>query len=295
MRGLGFFIASIFLLSLGNGVAYSMRVPWLALVFHWGIRCWIAWDALNCAREYIPPLEEMQCRVSASIGQRRRWAAYRTVGAALWLGVAGLLLWWASGIFSGAIESWASGRNCRDIVFWGVLFTGLSAAAAIHAVRGMARVRLYLRGRGRPFAPDLEREISSVCSGAIAAAVCGLFYVLFVPKFQGLAAGADRGATLGNLGAMRSALSIYYGDTEGNYPFHISELTRDGRYLSSIPKAKIRAKGRVHKDSNRVRYGKSPTDEGGWLYNNESTDPNYGTLIVNCTHTDYRGNVWSTY
>lgn len=42
----------------------------------------------------------------------------------------------------------------------------------------------------------------------------------------------------GNLGAIRSALSIYYGDNEGFYPTKFESLTVAGKYLPAIPLAK---------------------------------------------------------
>ncbi|MBI3552599.1 MAG: hypothetical protein HY077_18075, partial [Elusimicrobia bacterium] len=36
-------------------------------------------------------------------------------------------------------------------------------------------------------------------------------------------------------------------------------------------------------------------DGAGWVYNNTITDPNLGTLWVNCTHTDTKGTTWTTY
>ncbi len=37
------------------------------------------------------------------------------------------------------------------------------------------------------------------------------------------------------------------------------------------------------------------TDAGGWSYVNAPGDGNFGTLWVNCTHTDTRGGVWTVY
>lgn len=38
-----------------------------------------------------------------------------------------------------------------------------------------------------------------------------------------------------NLGALRSALSLYYGDLEGQYPEDITALTVGGKSLTTIP------------------------------------------------------------
>lgn len=96
----------------------------------------------------------------------------------------------------------------------------------------------------------------------------------------------------GNLGAIRSALSIYYGDPEGQYPDDIAALTIGGKYLTSIP-----AVGPLdnHPASSKARLGSQLTDEGGWLYNNSAKDANVGVVMINCTHTDVKGTVWASY
>lgn len=95
-----------------------------------------------------------------------------------------------------------------------------------------------------------------------------------------------------NLGSIRSALSIYYGDLEGQYPEDISALTIGGKWLTSIP-----AVGPLgnHPASSKARLGTQLTDEGGWLYNNVAKDANVGNVMINCTHTDVKGSVWASY
>src|SRR5689334_3075254 len=39
----------------------------------------------------------------------------------------------------------------------------------------------------------------------------------------------------------------------------------------------------------------SSTDSGGWLYHNDRSDPQFGTVQANCTHEDIRGIPWLTY
>ena len=38
-----------------------------------------------------------------------------------------------------------------------------------------------------------------------------------------------------------------------------------------------------------------PVNAGGWLYNNIVGDAGFGAVSVNCTHTDTKGSVWSSY
>jgi hypothetical protein len=37
------------------------------------------------------------------------------------------------------------------------------------------------------------------------------------------------------------------------------------------------------------------TDGGGWAYNNVTTDSNLGNMVINCTHTDTKGSIWTGY
>lgn len=94
------------------------------------------------------------------------------------------------------------------------------------------------------------------------------------------------------LGAIRSALSIYYGDMEGQYPQDLASLTIGGKYLAAIPKV---GPADLHPVSSDARYGITPTDEGGWLYNNDPASVNAGNVMINCTHTDAKGSVWTGY
>ena len=59
----------------------------------------------------------------------------------------------------------------------------------------------------------------------IVVAIIGILAAIAVPKFADLIRKSTEGASKGNLGSVRSALSIYYGDMEGQYPSSISGLT----------------------------------------------------------------------
>lgn len=113
-----------------------------------------------------------------------------------------------------------------------------------------------------------------------------------VSKFSELIRKAAEGAAKGNMGMIRSSLSIYYGDMEGQYPSDLASLTVSHKYLAIVPMAKV---PNFHPDSTAVRAGKTPDDKGGWVYNNIAGDPNLGTVFVNCTHTDTRGTTWTSY
>lgn len=98
----------------------------------------------------------------------------------------------------------------------------------------------------------------------------------------------------GNLGAIRSALSIYYGDMEGVYPADLRSLTVDGKYLSSIPEVAARPR---HAATSEIEHypARVPGDTGKWGYANDPAHEDFGKLWVDCTHTDTKGLLWTSY
>ncbi|MEK9145371.1 MAG: prepilin-type N-terminal cleavage/methylation domain-containing protein, partial [Elusimicrobiota bacterium] len=52
----------------------------------------------------------------------------------------------------------------------------------------------------------------------IVVAILGILAAVAIPKMAGLISRSQEGATKGNLGAVRSSLSIYYADNGGIYP-----------------------------------------------------------------------------
>jgi prepilin-type N-terminal cleavage/methylation domain-containing protein len=127
----------------------------------------------------------------------------------------------------------------------------------------------------------------------IVVAIIGILAAIAIPKFADLIRKSNEGATRGNLGAVRSALSIYYGDMEGQYPDDANALTVNQKYLRAIPTAKMPP---FHSDANSVSLMSGQTgDGGGWGYNNVVTDTALGTIWTRCTHTDTKSKQWSEY
>ena len=147
----------------------------------------------------------------------------------------------------------------------------------------------------------------------IVAAIIGVLAAIAIPKFANLARKSNEGATKGNLGSIRSALSIYYAEMEGNYPADLNSLTIGGKYLAVLPNA---IPANYHPGSSTVgtvtgNYitfmapGPPPgpvtmcsvvgADNPGWAQVGVSCN-NFSNLIsVNCTHTDTKGTTWSSY
>jgi len=130
----------------------------------------------------------------------------------------------------------------------------------------------------------------------IVVAIIGILAAIAIPKFASLIRQSGEGASKGNLGAIRSSLSIYYGDMDGSYPSSLSGLTIAGKYLSVVPVAKTPS---YHPDSSTESDGTIVVDEtlnvGGWAYDNATDDANLGNMMIACTHTDTKGTVWSSY
>ena len=130
----------------------------------------------------------------------------------------------------------------------------------------------------------------------IVVAIIGILAAIAIPKFAELIRKSGEGAAKGNLGAIRSALSIYYGDMEGVYPAQIAGLTVAGKYLATVPVAKTPS---YHGDSSTEFNGTlvqiGAHEGGGWGYNNTIGDTNMGNMLVTCEHTDTKGSIWSSY
>ncbi|MFA5162310.1 MAG: prepilin-type N-terminal cleavage/methylation domain-containing protein [Elusimicrobiales bacterium] len=131
----------------------------------------------------------------------------------------------------------------------------------------------------------------------IVVAIIGILAMVAVPKFADLINKSKEGATKGSLGAVRAALTVYYGDQEGQYPVdNLASLTTNAKYLDSIPQSKTPP---MHTDSSAVNATGSATnvsDANGWAYNNMRTETgafSWGTLLVNCSHTNSKGERWT--
>lgn len=126
--------------------------------------------------------------------------------------------------------------------------------------------------------------------------IIGILASIAIVRYRDILRRATEGATRGNLGTIRAAVHIYYADTEGLYPESLGYLSQNSKYLRRIPEAELNG---YHADSNAVHEGPGITtqasDAGGWHYNGVPGDPNYGTVWVNCTHTDAASTVWTAY
>lgn len=130
-------------------------------------------------------------------------------------------------------------------------------------------------------------------------AIIGLLAAIAIPKFADLVVKAKEAAIKGQLGSIRSALSIYYADNEGRYPsinYGVLKivLTTGGKYLDAIPAISIPT---VPGHNGFPQFANSPVLDvfftntltgGEWCYFFAS-----GKITVCCTHTDSKGTIWS--
>jgi prepilin-type N-terminal cleavage/methylation domain-containing protein len=129
----------------------------------------------------------------------------------------------------------------------------------------------------------------------IVVAIIGILASIAIPKFANLVTKSKEGSTKGSLGSIRSALSIYYSDMEGQYPSDPQSLTINGKYLTGFPYAKT---PNYHTDSSFPTLGSvfiGWEDIGGWLYDSAPIDNTFGSIYVACTHTDTKGTTWTSY
>ena len=141
----------------------------------------------------------------------------------------------------------------------------------------------------------------------IVVAIIGILAAIAIPQFAQLVAKSQEGATKGNLGSVRSALSIYYGDTEGFYPTDtLASLTAASKYLQTIPNAQLphTVKNIGHTTASSVTtvpsiaaLAAAAADVGGWVYDNSGLggSTTWGSVVVGCSHQDAKGSFWTAY
>ena len=132
----------------------------------------------------------------------------------------------------------------------------------------------------------------------IVVAIIGILAAIAIPRFAQMLEKAREASTKGNLGAVKSAASIYYGDWEGKWPSTLS-CNADmpfSRYMDLIPVVKVTAPGETDysPEGNNVSYVSRlamPADKGtGWAF-----DSNTGNVFVNSTSVDTKDHSYTTY
>ncbi len=137
----------------------------------------------------------------------------------------------------------------------------------------------------------------------IVVAIIGILAAIAIPRFAQLIDKAREAGARGNLGAIRSATAIYYGDNRGQWPCKLNNTGFTGQgnepfpayvpgYMARIPKATLQ-RSNQHNNKEDVAYVTTgPNDNisksqvtgshlGGWIYSSNS-----GDCRINCCERD---------
>jgi len=136
----------------------------------------------------------------------------------------------------------------------------------------------------------------------IVVAIIGILAAIALPKFADMIEKSREGSTKGNVGALKSANAIYYGDMQGVWPQTVNTLGvyKYSLYLDVIPQVKVTGKfdGNVSTTMSPVGSsvsmfvgGTSPTVAYlGWAYDSVN-----GMTYVNSTLKDSKKVPYSFY
>ena len=115
----------------------------------------------------------------------------------------------------------------------------------------------------------------------IVVAIIGILAAVAIPKFAEMMERSRDGATKGNIGALKSAVSIYYGDHEGTYPTDLTAVFPGGtstsweflgKYIDTIPQVKSQGGNKVNggiANANKCPWGGSGAS-AGYIYQSEA-------------------------
>ncbi len=132
----------------------------------------------------------------------------------------------------------------------------------------------------------------------IVVAIIGVLAAVAIPKFAELVTKAKESKVKAGLGALRSAISIYYSDVQA-YPDDLpTALLTDEKYIDSIPSYSIPAVSGVPSSGHDNKTGITSTFDdsasGAWYYTLPG-NPYEGSVFVNCSHPDTKSSPWSSY
>ena len=135
----------------------------------------------------------------------------------------------------------------------------------------------------------------------IVVAVIGILASIAIPKFAELLRKSREGSTKGNLGALRSAINVYYTENEGWFPTgsdtfqsNVTYLKNclENRYVKDWPSSYVPPyHGKTGTVDNYPELDSSndPTCDGEWGYCGSRNNASWGHIFVECWSTDMRG------
>jgi prepilin-type N-terminal cleavage/methylation domain-containing protein len=133
----------------------------------------------------------------------------------------------------------------------------------------------------------------------IVVAIIGILAAIAIPRFAQMLEKSREGATKGNLGSIKSAASIYYGDTQGIWPTTLNSNTTYAfsKYLDNVSPVKVTGQFVTGAASpagamvSMTTQSSVPTASSqGWLY-----DSTFGNVFVNSTVRDSKQIPYSFY
>lgn len=136
----------------------------------------------------------------------------------------------------------------------------------------------------------------------IVVAIIGILAAIAIPRFAQLIRKSKEGATKGSLGALRSSLSIYYGDNEGLFPATMTIIAGQTTtcYIDIIPDVRLGISW-TGEDKNTELADGTPltailagdlTGATGWIYNGSL---GVGMVEVNNAGNDTKGKAYLTW
>ena len=133
----------------------------------------------------------------------------------------------------------------------------------------------------------------------IVVAIIGILAAIAIPRFAQMLEKSREGSTKGNLGSIKSAASIYYGDTQGIWPTTLQAFSgyAFSKYLDNVSPVKVTGAFVGGSSSpagalvTMTTASSVPNNSStGWMY-----DSNFGNVYVNSTVKDSKSIPYSFY
>ncbi len=138
----------------------------------------------------------------------------------------------------------------------------------------------------------------------IVVAIIGILAAIAIPRFAALIDKAREAGARGNLGALRSAIAIYYGDTKGCWPQGLDTRTDYvvgsetmppfvPKYMARIPFATLKRSAANNRrdtvvlvtttEDAEISGTQTSADAGGWIYSSNSGDIRINSQLQDTT------------
>ena len=141
----------------------------------------------------------------------------------------------------------------------------------------------------------MKRRAFTLLEIIIGIGILAILGTIASPTFNVLIYKSKEGTTKGGLATIRGAISVYHSDNDEYPTDDLTSLCKGGKYLVKLPVTRL--PNTPHSASRHVYVSSGTadkvTDVGGWAYDNDPNSPEWGTVRVNCVHTNTVGETWS--